>query len=259
MNQKITIAAVIGFGALAVAIYSYITPSQTGTAEVVEAESSSILMDKPASADVSTEAKAVVQQPGADSSSPSAEDYQYVQDRLDVMRERRPDVHYNADEVAAAMARTDAWTPLSSPPAGLPLSPEELTDGREFIDFDSLKLETLVPGDSVKLAIGATDQEYDVKIDDVEIQDESRLKFSGHIEGYDGQSYYVSFNKGETLTMGGIDTPDGHFTIQAHGDKGWVASSGALFKEHVDPIVPPGMDGQSTESGHTHEGHDHAH
>lgn len=185
----------------------------------------------------------------------AAEDYQYVQDRLDIMRARRPDVSYNADDVAAALARKDAWSPSPVTPTDLPLQPEELVDGREFIDFDSLKLETLVPGDSVKLAIGDTGQQYDVNIDDVQQQDESRITWKGHIEGYDGEKYHVSFTKGETLTVGGIDTPDGHYVIQAHGNKGWVASSGLLFKEHADPIVPPEEELDAESNSHANHVH----
>ena len=83
-------------------------------------------------------------------------------------------------------------------------------------------------------------------------QDESRITWKWHIEGYDGEKYHVSFTKGETLTVGGIDTPDGHYVVQAHGNKGWVASSGLLFKEHVDPIVPPEEELETESTGHVH-------
>lgn len=254
MSNKITVAAGIGVGLLAAGIYLY-----TGSSSVATVSDSEEVQES-ATVPSSSKTMGMSGQNTVAAVAPTdlSGEYQYVQDRLEIMRERRPGVDYDPNEVAAAMARTDAWTPLSSPPTGLPLSPAELTDGREFIDLDSLKIETLVPGDTMKLAIGATDQEYDVKIDTVEKLDESRLTFSGHIDGYDGQSYFVSMSKGQVLTMGGVDTPDGHFTIQAHGNKGWVASSGALFKEHVDPILPPGADGQAVD-GHSHDGHDHSH
>lgn len=250
MNSKIVIAAV-GVVVVAAGIYTYHESSRVAATDSVETLTAGNTQDATLNTPTITSSKtnAVT---GAAHSSAGMGEFQYVQDRLAIMRERRPNKDYDPDEVAAAMARTDAWTPLSSPPAGLPLSSEELADGREFIDFDSLKIETLVPGDTVKLAIDATGQQYDVKVDNVEKQDESRLTFSGHIEGYDGQSYFVSMTKGDVLTMGGIDTPDGHFTLQAHGDKGWVASSGALFKTHVEPIIPPSSDDQSAETNHTH-------
>lgn len=212
------------------------------------------VIQQPAAIEMTT-TKTSPQVPKTVSDDFAAEDYQYVQDRLDIMRARRPDVSYNADDVAAALARHDAWSPSPVTPTDLPLQPEELVDGREFIDFDSLKLETLVPGDSVKLAIGDTGQQYNVNIDDVQQQDESRITWKGHIEGYDGEKYHVSFTKGETLTVGGIDTPDGHYVIQAHGNKGWVASSGLLFKEHADPIVPPEEELEGESNSHANHVH----
>ncbi|RYZ89548.1 MAG: hypothetical protein EOO68_25330, partial [Moraxellaceae bacterium] len=166
----------------------------------------------------------------------NSENYNYIQERLDVMQERRPNATYDPKEVAAAVARTDAWTSRKDTPKNLPLDKEELEDGREFINFDSLKVETLVPGETLKLAIKETGQQYDVNIDDVEVIDETRTMWRGHIEGTDGQNYQVSLTRGETLTVGGIDTPDGHYVVQANGNDGWVASSRLLFKNHVDPI-----------------------
>jgi hypothetical protein len=178
-----------------------------------------------------------------------------IQERLDLMQERRPNMTYEPSEVAEAITRTEAWSPTTEIPKSLPLTPEEFADGREFINFDSLKIETLIPGDNLKLALGETGQAYDVNIDDVEMIDPDRTTWRGHIVGTDGNHYEVSFTRGKSLTVGGIDTPDGNYVIQAHGNKGWVASSALLFKNHVDPIDPSD---EITAGGHTHE-HEHVH
>jgi hypothetical protein len=178
-----------------------------------------------------------------------------IQERLDIMQERRPNMSYEPSEVAEAITRTDAWSPATEIPKSLPLTPEEFADGREFIHFDSLKIETLVPGDNLKLALSDTGQEYDVNIDDVEVIDPDRTTWRGHIVGTDGNHYEVSFTRGKSLTVGGIDTPDGNYVIQAHGNKGWVASSELLFKNHMDPIDPKD---EIAVDGHMHE-HEHAH
>jgi hypothetical protein len=261
MNNKMIFAVVVVLGVLALGMYSYISPSpasmsdeDTQALDSVSKSDSDKTAPFPMNADTSTAQK-------QGKIAPSKEDignYQYVQDRLDLMQMRRPGANYDPAEVAAALARTDAWKPSPTAPTGLPLSQEELTDGRQFIEFDSLKIETLEPGDSVKLTIDDTGQQYNVNIDNVEQQDESRITWTGHIDGHDGQPYHVSFTKGETLTVGGIDTPDGHYVVQAHGNKGWVASSGLLFKEHVDPIVPPEEelgDQPADTSGDPHAGH----
>lgn len=185
----------------------------------------------------------------------SSENYNYIQDRLDLMHERRPNATYDAKEVAAAVARTDAWSPRKDVPKNLPLKKEELEDGRELINFDSLKIDTLVPGETLKLAIKETGQQYDVNIDDVEVVDATRTMWRGHIEGTDGQNYQVSLTRGETLTVGGIDTPDGQYIVQAHGNDGWVASSRLLFKNHVDPINPADViaaEGHNDDDNHQH-------
>lgn len=164
------------------------------------------------------------------------EEYAHIADRLDAMQQRRPDRSFDPAEVEAATQRETAWAPAEETPHNLPLKPEELTDGREFIQLDSLKIETLMPGDSVKVAIQDTGEIYTVKMDRVEKHDYDSISWYGHIDGRDGQTYQVSFTRGESLTVGGLSTPDGHYVLQAHGNNGWLASSALLFKS--DPNVP---------------------
>lgn len=160
----------------------------------------------------------------------------YIQNRLNIMRARRPHDVYDPKEVAAAIARTDAWSTLKEIPKDIPLSKEEFADGREFIKFDSLKLDTLIPGDNLRLAVKQTGQQYVVNIDDVESMDENRTTWRGHIAGADGHNYEVSLTHGSATTVGGIDTPDGQYIVQAFGDKGWVAPSALLFTSSVNPV-----------------------
>lgn len=164
------------------------------------------------------------------------EAYPQIADRLDAMQQRRPNLNFDPAEVAAATQRESAWAPAQETPKNLPLEAEELTDGREFIQLDSLKIETLMPGDSVKVAIQDTGEIYTVEMDRVEKHDYNSISWYGHIDGQDGQTYQVSFTRGESLTVGGLSTPDGHYVLQAHGNNGWVASSALLFKS--DPNVP---------------------
>lgn len=165
-------------------------------------------------------------------------DFRYLQDRLTAMQERRPNLNFDPEQVAAAIDRDVAWTPLKEVPKELPLTPEEFADGREFIALDSLKIETLMPGDRVRIPIQALGREYDVIIDQVEKHDYNSISWNGHIEGGDGQNYMATFTRGASLTVGGMDTPDGQYELLANGDKGWIASSGLLFKHHSDPIDP---------------------
>lgn len=165
-------------------------------------------------------------------------DYRYLQDRLEAMQQRRPTMQFDPAQVAAAIERDTAWKPLKELPKELPLKPEEFTDGREFISLDSLKIETLMPGDKMRVPIKAVGREYEVIIDNIEKHDYNSISWNGHIEGGDGRNYNATFTRGESLTVGGMDTPDGQYELQAHGNNGWIASANVLFKNHVDPIDP---------------------
>lgn len=178
-----------------------------------------------------------------------------LQERMTEMQQRRPNQHFNAAAVEAALQRQTAWAPAEEVPEHLPLQPEEFTDGRQFIELDSLKIETLMPGDEVKITIDETGQDYTVTMDRVEKHDYNSISWYGHIEGADGNIYSVSFTRGEKLTVGGLDTPDGHYVLQAHGNKGWVASSGLLFKvdpNHDDAIYPDEVGQHVHQGGYTH-------
>ena len=151
------------------------------------------------------------------------------------MQDRRPHTNFDAATVAAAVARETLWATATSPSKNLPLKPEEFTDGRQFINFDEIKIETLIPGDSLKISIDELKQSYQVIIDRVEQHDYEHISWHGHLDAGDGQSYSVNFTRGENLTVAGLDTPEGSYVLQAHGNNGWIASSGLLFK--VDPEV----------------------
>ena len=182
--------------------------------------------------------------PGSDhstSAKPQAEkttapEYEHIATRLDAMHQRRPNENFDPAAVAAAVERPTAWAPAEEVPTELPLEPEEFSDGRQFIQFDSLKLETLMPGDNVEVRVEELGDDYTVVIDEVKKHDYSNISWYGHIDGDDGQTYSVSFTRGEGLTVGGLSTPDGHYVLQAHGNNGWIASSGLLYK--IDPNVP---------------------
>lgn len=191
------------------------------------------------------------------SSSLSAMTGSELQARMDSIKQRRPGLDYTPEEVAAAVARDTSWNPTENTPADLPLKPEELTDGRQFIQLDTVKIETLMPGDAINVRVAENAKDYAVVIDKVEKHDYNSISWYGHIQGEDGQKYSVSFTRGETLTVGGLDTPDGHYVLQAHGNNGWIASSQLLFKADPnvsDAIHPADVD---PDYAHTRDSHQH--
>lgn len=178
-----------------------------------------------------------------------------LQARLSEMQARRPDLQFDTGEVAAAVARTTTWTATDTVHRELPLAAEEFTDGRQFLDLDSLKIETLMPGDQINVRVDEHAKDYKVIIDRIEKHDYNSISWYGHITGDDGHKYQVSVTRGEHLTVGGLDTPDGHFVVQAHGNKGWIASSQLLFKADTsvsDAIHPADVDPNYTHPAHVH-------
>ncbi len=178
-----------------------------------------------------------------------------LQERITEMQARRPNQQFDTQAVAAAVARTTTWAPTDTVHRDLPLAEDEFEDGRQFVELDSLKIETLMPGDQVNVQVDEHAKDYQVTIDRIEKHDYNSISWYGHIEGEDGQKYQVSFTRGEYLTVGGLDTPDGHFVIQAHGNKGWVASSQLLFKQDTsvsDAIHPADVDPNYTHQHHSH-------
>jgi hypothetical protein len=178
-----------------------------------------------------------------------------LQERLNIMQARRPNQQFSPEAVAAAMERTSSWMPTESVYRDLPLAENEFEDGRQFVEFDSLKMETLMPGDQINIQVDEHSKDYQVTIDRIEQHDYNSISWFGHIEGDDGQTYHVSFTRGDYLTVGGLDTPEGHFVIQAHGDKGWIASSQLLFKQDTsisDAINPADIDSNYRQQEHAH-------
>ncbi len=193
------------------------------------------------------------------------QDQMNFEERMREMQNRRPELNFDPAEVEAAVARETAWAEAEEIPRHLPLKPDEFTDGRDFIQLDSLKIETLMPGDEVKIQIDDLGVEYAVSIDRVEKHDYDNISWYGHIDGPDGQIYHVSFTRGNNITFGGIETPDGgHYVIQSHGNDGWIASSGLLFKTDpdlkTDAILPSDHpDYEQEYRHHDHHNHDHHH
>lgn len=177
------------------------------------------------------------------------EKYGHIAERMDAMQQRRPERYFDPKEVDLAIKNDTVWATTKKIPQNLPLKPEQFEDGRQFIKLDALKIETLMPGDQIKIAIDEIGGEFAVTIDRTERHDYDSISWYGHIDGRDGQTYDVHFTRGQSLTVGGINTPEGHFVLQGHGNDGWIASSGSLFTidpDHTDAIYPEDVVDQET-------------
>ena len=243
-NKKIYWVIGISVGIVVIGLYTFnsrfVTPETTPSNTNASSKNLNISQTDIAATSLPTLASSAQ----ASSIKKTLDNYAHLQDRLNAMQERRPNQQFDPATVEAAVKRENTWEKAKKIPTHLPLKPEEFTDGRQFIQLDSLKIETLMPGDSVTVSIADVGQhDYKVIMDKIEKHDYNSISWYGHIDGKDGQTYQVSFTRGEKLTVGGIDTPNGHYVLQAHGNDGWIASSKLLFK--IDPnisdeVYPPG-------------------
>lgn len=165
-------------------------------------------------------------------------DYPTLDMRLMEMNARRDGRPFDPGAVVSAVSRDSAWEVDDSIADALPLADEDRTDGREFIRFDPLKVESLVAGDEMAVEIAQVNGSYRMTVDRVQANEDGTVTWYGHLADFDTDNQ-VSLTRGDSLTYGGIHTPEGHFVIEARDDKGWIVSGATLFKRHHDPIVPP--------------------
>lgn len=160
-------------------------------------------------------------------------DYATFADRLNEIRNRRQGADQNAQAIYDAMQQPYAWEASDTPADHLPLTQEQAMDGREFIEVNPAKIESLLPGDTLEIQIGQINGVYTAKIDQAMVGVGDSVNWEGHLEnvpGLPGKSH-VFLTKSGSLIVGGITTPHGHFELEAHNGSGWIVSSKTLFKE----------------------------
>lgn len=156
-------------------------------------------------------------------------DYATLGDRANEMAARRNGQTVDPRALQQAIAQNAAWGPLDETPAGFPLTAEEQMDGREFIQVNPLKIESLMPGDTFEMDIAQINRSFTAVIDQVQAGDNNNVTWVGHLQNHKEESQVV-LTRGDSLLVGGITTPEGHFEMEARGEQGWIANSATLFK-----------------------------
>ncbi|MEM9101109.1 MAG: hypothetical protein AAGB12_02195 [Pseudomonadota bacterium] len=173
--------------------------------------------------------------------------------RITTIAQRRPDLELDASQIESLLNEPDAWG-WTDNTEGLRLSDEELVDGREFIQFESMRVEVLMPGDKIRLPIRQLGQAYEVSINSVVQNQGKSMTWSGvFIE--EGNQYDINITQSDRLTYAGINTPQGHYEMKAYNGKGWIVSSGTLFKmpaNESDAVIPPEEKDNDNEHAHEH-------
>jgi hypothetical protein len=165
--------------------------------------------------------------------------FETFKDRVYEVQARRNGQPIDAAQLWQASQQPNAWKPLADTPDSLNLTAEEMRDGRRFIEFNPLKLESLARGDTLEIDMGEAGKSFKVEIDGVRSEDDGRnVTWTGDSldANYPG---HLTITKGDTLIVGGITTPDAHYELQVHGNKGWIVSSATLFKGVDQQIIVP--------------------
>ncbi|MES2819345.1 MAG: hypothetical protein V4812_10220 [Pseudomonadota bacterium] len=176
--------------------------------------------------------------------------------RLTEMQARRNGEPFDAKQALAALQQPSAWQADDSVAEQLQLSAEERYDGRSFIRFNALKVETLMPGDTLEIPVQQANGTYRMLVENVEAHGDGSVTWRGTLQDFPKENQ-VMITQSKGITSGGIFTPDAPYVLQAHGEAGWIASTATLFKgEDTHLQLPPGVSGAPA-APHDHSSHDH--
>ncbi|KAA1162467.1 hypothetical protein EU508_05580 [Pseudoalteromonas fuliginea] len=161
------------------------------------------------------------------------ENYPTLSSRMSAINARRSNINYSAEDLLAAIEKTSAWEEIRQPGTNLnKLSADELSDGRQFIDFDPLKVESLMVGDHLDIAIESIGQVFDMKVDSVRIFEDGNIMWKGKIANIKNGS--VTITQSNVITLAAVILDDDDYTLEAHGSDGWIHNSGELFKTNIN-------------------------
>jgi hypothetical protein len=127
-------------------------------------------------------------------------------------------------------AEVDADFPLAEPGEG--------AEQPQPIALQGGELGQAQVGDSVTLPLpdGST---LEARVTKVELQRGGERNWQGEIR-VDGDSYPVNFTVGKQATFGFIGTPQGSYSVETLGGKGWVYKNPPLDRGHggSDALIP---------------------
>ena len=154
-----------------------------------------------------------------------------VLERLAAMTDRRPDMQFDPEEVAEAMNEDQAWSTEDNPDLAdrFDLDEEDLYDGRKFVQLNTLKIETLQPGDTMAIPIPQEAEQFEMTVTEVVNNQDGTVTWRGRVNGYDRQNQ-VTITKDGYNTYFSMFTPDLNYVVHGKGDAAYVVDSGTLFK-----------------------------
>jgi len=167
--------------------------------------------------------------------------YPTLDARITALEALYPQQSFKPNELVDLLAEPNAWQPTSATQE-LPLTPEQRNDGRKYIELKPERLLVMLPGDSLELPIEQLGANLQMKVDSREALPNGGFVLHGRLTNTD-EVMRVTLTQTPGLSLAGIDTPKGHYVLQANDGQGWIASSDILFKQEGrkhDMVAPPG-------------------
>lgn len=160
-------------------------------------------------------------------------DYPTLEQRIEEMQGRREGRQFAPQMVIQQMEQSDIWQESDEPGPALTLTDEERHDGRSFVQFEPLRIESLMAGDLLELPLPLEKTTYTLLIESVEVGDHGDITWNGRIAEYSNDNQ-VTITQGKQLTVAGITTPLGQYVLEARQGSGWIAAGGDLFKQDFE-------------------------
>ena len=167
--------------------------------------------------------------------------YPKLQNRIEELESLYPHQSFEPNQLVDLLAEPNAWQKTDLPAQQLPLTEVERNDGREFIELKPERLLVALPGDSLELPIEQLGLNLEMQVERREELPNGGFVLHGRVLGTD-ELMRVTLTQTPGLSLAGIETPQGHYVLQANDGHGWIASSDTLFKqdEHQnDMVIPP--------------------
>lgn len=168
-------------------------------------------------------------------------EYETFYDRYQDIVARRAGMQYDPDALYQAMQQPGAWEETTDAPTDFDLTDAEMNDGRSFINFSEMKLESLAPGDTLKITIGKDDIDFEAKISQVRSEGTGESVTWYGESNSPGSTDTITITQADGLTVGGIFTEQGLYQLEVKNGKGYIVNNATLFRHGQDQqvYVPP--------------------
>lgn len=232
-------SGLILLGGLIWALLHYFAPQDADAKMVTPAKTvatstsatASVPMNMPSAANVST----------ATQVQPAKNTPLSLEQRLALINQRNPNLNMNSSQLQALMNKPNAWQVQDDIVNQLQdkLEPHEVNDGRKFIAIDPMKIETLLPNDTMQVEIPQLHKAFTLKVDDMSSEN-GITSWTGKLTDFPDLNTVIITQGGtgnSLITQIGLNTPTGFYVAEGFNKAGWIVSGGTKFSKG-EIVVP---------------------